>query len=124
MPPPHPPRSVASVGRMREPLLQQFLQLLVWVRERPEDYCSTLGELNEFLHQLYDLCAAADGNGSGYRVALAEVLAAHGKSEVAALLTDAERARGFEKGDADASRLTAFWTKLDSPLGFPSPAPC
>jgi hypothetical protein len=101
-------------------MLQQFLQLLVWVRERPEDYCSTIGELGDLLHQLYDLCAAADGNANGFRTSLSMLLSLHEKPHVAALLTVSERDRALAKGDATAARLIAFWTSLDQMLAFPS----
>lgn len=112
---------MTTPAQSRCPLLQQFLQLLVWVRERPEDYCSTLGELADLLHQLYDLCATADGNTHGFHASLSRSLTTHEKSHVKALMTDAERANSFQKGDATASKLIAFWTALDQSLAFPSP---
>lgn len=121
-----PPPGFSALDRPpppREPLLQQFLKLLVWVRERPEDYCSTLGELGDFLHDLYALCATADGNADGFRDSLSDRLASHKKSHVNDLLTDSERTNGFLKDDAVAVRLIAFWTGLDQSLGFPSPLP-
>lgn len=106
----------------REPTLQRFLRLLVWVRERPEDYCKTVEELNEFLGQLYDLCAVADGQGAHFEWVLDYLLAERGLLKSAELLTESEKQALADKSNKAAEKVIAFWTQLDSWLSFPSPA--
>ena len=94
----------------------------MWVRERPEDYCKTVEELNEFLGQLYDLCAVADGQDAHFDWALDSLLAERGLLEPDELLAESERQAPATRSDRAAEKVIAFWTQLDSWLGFPSPA--
>jgi hypothetical protein len=104
-----------------DPLLQQFLGLLVRVRQRPQLYCRTIGELEEIVGQLYDICATASAQEEQLARGIATELADRGLTGLADLLTDEERSQWFGPDDPLAGRLIGFWTALDTKLGFPSP---
>jgi hypothetical protein len=109
-----------SDSRPRSPLLLQFLRLLVWVRERPCDYCATVGELEEFLASLYEICATSDGQVGRLRQRVSEALLQRGLASRENLLTLSERGRGCAAGEPAMTKIIAFWTEFDRELGFPS----
>jgi hypothetical protein len=109
---------------MSTSMLRQFLNLLAAVRERPHDYCSSIGELDELLSQLYEVCAIAAGKNDAFQHALQALLASHGLTTASQLLSANERQAAFFAGDAAAEKVIAFWSELDEPLGFPSPLAC
>ena len=113
---------MSADSRFREPTLRQFLQLLVWVRERPEDYCKTVEELHGLLGQLYDFCALADGQIAHFEWAVDSLLTRHGLSVLEELLADHERHKPVSTGDLTTDKVVSFWSSLDHWLGFPSPA--
>lgn len=102
-------------------MLQQFLDLLAWIRARPHDYCRTVGEVEEILVPLYEICAAADGKRRCLARELAALLERHGLFKPEQLLSDEDRLLSLDEGRQALQRLVAFWTELDEPLGFPSP---
>lgn len=110
-----------SRPHLRSPLLQQFLSLLVWVRERPWDYCATVGELEEFLASLYEICATSDGQAERLGQSVCEALSRRGLVSREHLLTATERGRDCAEGELSMTKLVAFWTELDQDLAFPSP---
>jgi hypothetical protein len=102
-------------------LLRQFLDLLVSVRERPHHYCRTIGELHDFIAQLYEICASADGKEQIFVRSLNDRLASRGLSSIEHLLAEQERGHWFGEDDEIAGKVIAFWNELDEALGFPSP---
>ncbi len=105
----------------REPSPPRFAQLLVWVRERPEDYCRTVGELEILLRQLYEISAAEVGRQRQLSDLLARRLAEWGLPSTLQVIDATERDAVARRGEPAVERLISFWSALDGPLGLASP---
>lgn len=92
------------------------------MRERPEDYCVTAGELHGLLGQLYDLCAVADGQQADFEWAQNWILTKYSLSHRKELLTENESMNRIAAGDSITAKVISFWTAFDAWLGFPTPA--
>jgi len=99
----------------------RFAQLLVWVRERPEDYCRTVGELELLLRQLYEISAAEVGRQRQLSDLLARRLAEWGLPSTLQVIDATERDAVARRGEPGVERLVAFWSAVDGPLGLASP---
>ncbi len=115
---------MSSSDGPRPQTLREFINLLAAVRERPHEYCRTLGELEELVASLYDLCATADGKADVLQRSLERLLAHQGMTDARELLDDHERSMAVVAGDATCKTLMEFWSQLDDDLGFPSPLYC
>lgn len=108
-------------GSGRSEMLQRCLRLLVTVRQRPQEFCKTVGELEAMIRLLYEVCAFSERKGDLYFEELGRLLAGRGLSDAHELISDVERGRHACRDDSAVQRLVAFWSELDKPLSFPSP---
>lgn len=100
---------------------RRFSQLLRWVRERPDSYCRTVGELEVLIRQLYEVCASSAARHRQFTELLAQRLEECGLASTLQVLDAADRNAPARRGDPATERLIAFWAPFDAALGLPAP---
>jgi len=93
--------------------LEYIESLLVWIHERPQMYCSLLGELDSVLYFLHLVWAKLADSEKEYELALN----AAGQTPKG-LLTQAERHKRTILDDASTQRVIAFWSNVNERLNI------
>lgn len=103
----------------RDKRLKDFRGLRERAIRKPENFGAFLGELHQFLYDLYEAATRADDNEDGFQQAIAE-LCARRKIDCWEDFISPDQQRQFFKDGSDpaAQRIIAFWSELDEPLAF------
>jgi len=104
-----------SATTFRKTAVAKVQSLLVWVRERPQMYALTPGELDLVLSYLHMVWAMLTEREREYENALTKA-----GQKARGILSDEERIAPLDRRKPPTKRVLKFWSNVDQELGIVS----